>query len=138
MHYLAVLHIEEGKSGIGVTVPDLPAVSSAGDSFDEALSNAAEAILAYFEVLAEDGLDLPAPTGELPEVEPGQVLAIVNVDLAKMKPARSKAVRLNVSIPNYAVNLIDRAAARVGASRSGFITKAALDYIDRRAARQNG
>ena len=32
MHYLAVLHIEEGKTGIGVTVPDLPAVSSAGDS----------------------------------------------------------------------------------------------------------
>ena len=138
MHYLAMLHIEEGKPGIGVTVPDLPAVSSAGDSVDEALANVADAILLYLEVLAEDGHDLPAPSGELPEVEPGQVLAIVNVDLAKMEPARSKAVRLNVSIPGYAVNLIDQAAASVGASRSGFITRATLDYIDRRVARQNG
>ena len=50
-------------------------------------------------------------------------------------PARRKAVRLNVSIPGYAVNLIDQAAASVGASRSGFITKATLDYIDRRVGR---
>ncbi len=137
MHYLAVLHVEEGKSGIGVTVPDLPAVSSAGDSFEEALANAAEAILVYLEVLAEDGHDLPVPRGGLPELEPGQVLAIVNVDLSKMEiePARRKAVRLNVSIPGYAVNLIDQAAASVGASRSGFITKATLDYIDRRVGR---
>lgn len=137
MHYLAVLHIEEGKSGIGVTVPDLPAVSSAGDSIDEALANVTEAILVYLEVLAEDGLDLPVPTGELPKVAAGQVLAIVDVDLSKMEvePARRKAVRLNVSIPGYAVNLIDQAAASVGASRSGFITKATLDYIDRRVGR---
>ena len=135
MHYLAVLHIEPGKPGIGVTVPDLPAVSSAGDSFDEALANVSEAILLYLEVLAEDGHDLPVPSGELPGVEPGQVLAVVNVDLSRMEPARSKAVRLNVSIPGYAVNLIDRAAASVGASRSGFITRATLDYIDRRAGR---
>ena len=73
------------------------------------------------------------PRGELPELEPGQVIAIVNVDLSKMEiePARRKAVRLNVSIPDYVVSLIDQAAARV----SGFITKATLDYIDRRVAR---
>ena len=137
MHYLAVLHIEEGKTGIGVTVPDLPAVSSAGDSVTEALANVTEAILVYLEVLTEDGRDLPVPRGELPELEPGQVIAIVNVDLSKMEiePARRKAVRLNVSIPDYVVSLIDQAAARVGASRSGFITKATLDYIDRRVAR---
>ena len=36
-----------------------------------------------------------------PSKSPGQVLAIVNVDLSKMEiePARRKAVRLNVSIP---------------------------------------
>ena len=114
-----MLHVEEGKSGIGVTVPDLPAVSSAGGSFEEALANAAETILVYLEVLAEDGHDLPVPRGGLPELEPGQVLAIVNVDLSKMEiePARRKAVRLNVSIPSYAVNLIDQAAASLGASR---------------------
>ena len=44
----------------------------------------------------------------------------------EIEPARRNAVRLNVSIPGYAVNLIDQAAASVGASRSGFITKATL------------
>ena len=41
------------------------------------------------------------------------MLAIVNVDLSKLEiePARRKAVRLNVSIPGYTVNLIDQAAA---------------------------
>lgn len=72
MHYLAVLHVEEGKSGIGVTVPDLPAVSSAGDSFEEALANAAEAILVYLEVLAEDGHDLPVPREGFPSSSPGR------------------------------------------------------------------
>lgn len=135
MHYLTVLHFEPGNPGIGVTVPDLPAVSSAGDSVPEALTNVAEAILVYLEVLAEDGHDLPVPSEELPSVEPGQVLAIVDVDLAKMDPAHSKAIRLNVTIPNYALNLIDQAAAATGASRSGFITRAALTYIERKTAR---
>ena len=134
MHYLTVLHLEPGKPGVGVTVPDLPAVSSAGDSIPEALANVTEAILLYLEVLAEDGHDLPVPTEELPSVEPDQVLAVADVELAKMDPVHSKATRLNVTIPDYALSQIDQAAAAAGASRSGSITRAALTYIERKTA----
>ena len=132
MRYLIVLHTEPGRTDYGVTVPDLPGVTSAGDTLVEALDNAREAILLYLEVLAEDGQEVPAPSGELPgDLEAGDTLALVDVDLAKVEPTR-KAIRLNVTIPGYAVALIDQAARRAGTSRSGFLTRAALATIEQR------
>ena len=51
MRYLIVLHAELGRTDYGVTVPDLPGCTSVGDTLDEALTNAEEAIRVYLEVL---------------------------------------------------------------------------------------
>ena len=40
-----MLHTESGRTDYGVTVPDLPGVTSAGDTLHEALDNAREVIL---------------------------------------------------------------------------------------------
>jgi predicted RNase H-like HicB family nuclease len=42
-HYVAIVEEEEGKA-VGVWFPDLPGCVSAGDTLDEAILNAAEAL----------------------------------------------------------------------------------------------
>ena len=46
----------------GVVVPDLPGCFSAGDTTDDALSNAIEAIECHIEGLLLDGEKFPCPT----------------------------------------------------------------------------
>jgi predicted RNase H-like HicB family nuclease len=57
---LLALHTDDGVR-YGVTVPDLPGCFSAGDTFDEAVEMAREAIDAHCELLTEKGLKIPAP-----------------------------------------------------------------------------
>jgi predicted RNase H-like HicB family nuclease len=52
---------------IGVWFPDLPGGFSAGDSIEEAMLNAPEAVAAYAEALETDGRQLPPP-GPLSEL----------------------------------------------------------------------
>ncbi len=130
MRYLIVLHTEEGRTDYGVTVPDMPGCTSAGDTLDDALANAQDAILSYIGVLVEDGKPIPPPSRAIPrELEAGEVVGIVDIDLQKVEPSR-RAVRLNVSIPGYAIDMIDRAAGLAGTTRSGFLTRAALTVIE--------
>ena len=63
------------------------------------------------------------------ELGPHEVVGVVKVDLEKIDPPR-KAVRLNVSIPGHAIDMIDRAAGHAGNTRSGFLTRAALAVIE--------
>jgi predicted RNase H-like HicB family nuclease len=57
MRYPIAIEIGDEKSAYGVVVPDLPGCFSAGDTLDEAISNAEEAILAWME--AEETLIPP-------------------------------------------------------------------------------
>lgn len=50
---------EAEDGGYTVTCPDLPGVLTEGDSFEQARANMEEAILAYLESLAKDGLPSP-------------------------------------------------------------------------------
>ncbi|WP_240161918.1 type II toxin-antitoxin system HicB family antitoxin [Gluconacetobacter azotocaptans] len=46
----------------GVVVPDLPGCFSAGDTFDEAVSNASEAIALWVEDAIDNGQPVPRPS----------------------------------------------------------------------------
>ncbi|HEY4859721.1 MAG TPA: type II toxin-antitoxin system HicB family antitoxin, partial [Xanthobacteraceae bacterium] len=58
--YIALVHKDEGTS-YGVSFPDLPGCISAGDTFEEAVANAAEAIAAHLALMRADGDTIPAP-----------------------------------------------------------------------------
>jgi predicted RNase H-like HicB family nuclease len=60
MHYVAIVEEEDGKA-VGVWFPDLPGCLSAGDTLDEAMLNAAEALELWAEAMIETGQDIPAP-----------------------------------------------------------------------------
>ncbi len=61
MRYPAVIHKDE-NTDFGVMVPDIPGCYSAGETYDEALNNAREAIECHLEGLLLDSLVLPVAT----------------------------------------------------------------------------
>jgi predicted RNase H-like HicB family nuclease len=58
--YIALIHKDEGTS-YGVSFPDVPGCVSAGDTFEEALANAAEALAGHFALMQADGEAISAP-----------------------------------------------------------------------------
>ncbi len=129
MRYPVVIH-KDAQSDYGVTVPDLPGCFSAGETMDEALTNAVEAIECHLEGLMLDGEPLPTPTSvERHQGNPmyfGGIWALVEVDLTKLS---GKAKRVNITIPERVLSLIDDYAMQQGETRSGLITQAALEFI---------
>jgi len=49
----------EPEGGFSVFVPELPSVATQGDTRDEALAMAKEAIEGYLEVMEEEGWEVP-------------------------------------------------------------------------------
>ncbi|WP_150286451.1 type II toxin-antitoxin system HicB family antitoxin [Rhabdaerophilum calidifontis] len=58
-HYLALIEESDGNTAFGVWFPDVPGCFSAGDSFEEALHNAPEALSVHLVLLIEAGGELP-------------------------------------------------------------------------------
>ena len=58
-HYVAIIEDAGPDKAVGIWFPDLPGCFSAGDTLDEALCNAAEAVVLYAEALEENGRALP-------------------------------------------------------------------------------
>lgn len=126
MNYVIAIEHERGKA-CGVEVPDLPGCFSAGDTLDEALENAREAVAFHIEGLLDAGLPVPEPQGVEAwagkRAYAGRTWAVVNVDLSTLS---GKSQRLNISLPARVLRRIDAAAARNGESRSGFLARIAL------------
>jgi predicted RNase H-like HicB family nuclease len=125
MRFPIVLHTDDGVR-YGVTVPDLPGCFSAGDTLDEALENAREAIDLHLEGMAEDGEPLPEPCPVAEhQANPdyvGGVWAVVDVDVSRYE---GKAEKINITLPRNLIRRIDEAAKAGGFSRSGFLAEAA-------------
>ena len=95
MQYSVVIHKDPGSS-YGVTVPDLPGCFSGGDTFEEALSSACEAIQGHIELLVMDGESIPEKKPlqihKANEDFAGGTWASVSVDLSALSanPAPSR------------------------------------------------
>jgi predicted RNase H-like HicB family nuclease len=57
--YIALIHKDEGTS-YGVSFPDVPGCISAGDTFEEAVADAAEALAGHLALMRADGDEIPA------------------------------------------------------------------------------
>ncbi|MDP3256550.1 type II toxin-antitoxin system HicB family antitoxin [Bosea sp. (in: a-proteobacteria)] len=58
-HYVAFIEDAGPDFAVGVWFPDLPGCFSAGDTLDEAMSNASEAVALWFEDIESDGRAVP-------------------------------------------------------------------------------
>ena len=122
MLYPLYVHHDEGSAWGGI-FPDLPGCFTAADELADLPRMAQEAVEVHFD--GED-IDIPAPTGieqwkDDPDYQ-GGFWMLVEIDLAQVN---AKPVRLNISLPAYLVQRIDRAAEAQHMSRSGFLAKAA-------------
>lgn len=127
MRYAIAVHIGNEKEGFGVAVPDLPGCFSAGDTMDEALDHAREAIVGHIQVLLDQGQPIPARRSiqEL-QAQPdyqGWVWAFVDINEEDLDDTSE---RVNIIVPRRVLRTIDEAAKSAGESRSGFVVRAAL------------
>ena len=58
--YIVLVHKDEGTS-YGVSFPDVPGCIAAGDTFEDAVADAAEALAAHFALIKADGDPVPTP-----------------------------------------------------------------------------
>lgn len=136
--YVVTLAIEDGdeRHAWGVVVPDLPGCFSAGDTLEEALANAHEAIALHLEGMIEEGAPLPAPRPlsqwkRDPEFAgPQWTWHVAYVDLGTIA---GPPERVNIMFPRAALSRIDAAARRAGSSRSAYVVDAALERVKREA-----
>ena len=127
MRYPIAIETGTDTHAYGVVVPDLPGCFSAGDTLDEAMDNAKEAIELWLEVAIDDGMAIPEPSPLQAHQRrrgfKGWTWALVTVDLASLS---DKAERINITLPSRVLRRIDQAAKAAGESRSSFIARRAL------------
>lgn len=134
MRYPIAIEPGDGTHAYGVVVPDLPGCFSAGDTLDEAIANAEEAMLLYLEDAVDAG-HAPPPASTLESLRArakrsGWSLAVVDVDMARLS---TKSVRVNITLPDRLLDTIDTFAQKHGESRSGFLARAAIEALSRAA-----
>lgn len=131
MRYPVVIHKDQ-DSDFGVMVPDIPGCYSAGNSYDEALNNAIEAIECHLEGLLLDNEALPIGSSLDNWIHHqdfhGGIWAVVDIDLSQIS---GKAKRVNITLPERILNLIDLyGKSHSIKNRSAFLTDAALSYME--------
>lgn len=126
MKFIIAMEPGTESTAWGVVVPDLPGCFSAGDTMDEAMENARQAIDQQIEIMIEDGATVPTPRPlsalqSDPEFA-GWVWAVVDVPVEKyLGPAE----KINITVPRLMLTRIDEYAKSHGMSRSGFLVEAA-------------
>ncbi len=127
MNYVIAIEPGDRRHAFGVVVPDLPGCFSAGDTLDDALANAREAIELWLETVIDDGQPVPQPKAlaqhQANADYAGWVWAVVPVDLASLS---DKAERVNITLPARVLRRIDQAAKAAGETRSGYIARRVL------------
>ncbi len=122
---------KDPESCFGVTVPDIPGVFSAGDTIDQALRNAREAIIAHVSLLIEQGETVAIELSRIEDLiaDPDYadaIWAFVEVDSSKLN---SRPERINISLPRFVLHKIDSYVETRHETRSGFLARAALEAI---------
>lgn len=119
----------------GVVVPDIKGCFSAGDTMDEAINNAKEAIEIHLETLAEQfGKEPPEASTVQHWAESGEydgwIWGVVEIDTSKFS---GKTERFNVTLPARLVARIDAKVASGSAyrSRSAFLAAGAEAMLTR-------
>jgi len=130
MRYPIAIEPGDAKHAYGVVVPDLPGCFSAGDTLDEAIANAPEAIALWLEDVVERGEVVPAAKPfethrENPDLE-GWIWAVVEVDLSRLT---GKAERVNITLPSRLLARVDARVKKTGDTRSSFLARAAMEAL---------
>lgn len=100
----------EADGGYSISFPDLPGCFSEGDTIEEALEMAKDAMGIYLSELESDGQDFPAASNPMGlHTEKQGFIAMVDMDLIAYKQKHdSRAVKKTLSIPRWLNTLAER------------------------------
>jgi len=127
--YLAI--IDESEGMLGAHFPDAPGCTAMGETEEEVIDNATEALAEWAADVMADGGTLATPrsyaelmkTGEYDSGAGGMVVPI------PLLLETGRLARANISLDAGLLADIDEAAARRGVTRSAFLAAAAKDKI---------
>jgi predicted RNase H-like HicB family nuclease len=126
MKFIIAIEPGDDAHAFGVVAPDLPGCFSAGDTLDEAIDKAKEAIDFHCQILIEDGGMVPAPrTLAEHQADPdfaGWIWAVVEVPVERYF---GLAEKINITLPRLLLAKIDDHVRARGETRSGFLAEAA-------------
>lgn len=127
IRYPIAIEIGNETTAFGVIVPDLAGCFSAGDTLDEAIDNAKEAITLHIDGLLDDNETIPTPSpvsrySSLSEYA-GYIWALVEIDPSILD---DKAERVNITLPRRVLARLDAKAKEAGETRSGYIARLSI------------
>ncbi len=132
MHYVAVIEKDQ-ESAFGVWFPDVEGCFSAGDTMDEAVSNAAVALRQHVEAVESAGHRVPAARSVDHVLRDEEVVASMAggavLFAVPLLADVGRTVRINISLDKALVDHIDAAATERGLTRSAFLAQAAREKI---------
>ena len=121
--------------GWDVIFPDFPGCITQGDTPQEAMVNAVEALALHIEGMVAESQELPTPS-RVNEPLPDWVLEMglpserqVHAFLQMEEPGKS--LRINITMDEALVNRLDAAASNEGTTRSGYLAQAVREKLQR-------
>jgi len=108
--YTAVFTPDEDSTKILARVPDLPGCITTGRDLQDAIDQITDAASLWLVVAEDEGMSIPVATAQSAiEHDAGAELSMIRVDtIAYRALTDTRAVRKNVSLPAWMVNLADR------------------------------
>jgi predicted RNase H-like HicB family nuclease len=118
---------KDDASDYGALFPDFPGCYTMAATLDELLANAQDAVETWMLGEAPEKFPSPSTPEEViasPDAQ-GRAVFFVDIDTAFLDNATQ---RVNITLPRYALNRIDKEAKAHGLSRSAFLLKAAQAF----------
>lgn len=122
---------KDDGSVYGVVVPDVPGCNSWGDTIEDAIRNAKEAIYGHVGTLLELGESIDFKASHVDDLlknaeYSGATWALVDIDMSRLDPSPE---RVNISLPRFVLSQIDAYTKAHHETRSGFLARAAMHAL---------
>ena len=124
MKYPVIVH--KNDSEFGITVSDIPGCFTCGKTLDKALKNLQDTVECYYE---GEGVCAPSKASDIEILMSNQDFftddgfwVLADIDFSFLS---KKTIRVNITMPEYKLIMIDRAAKDHGLSRSAFLMQTA-------------
>ena len=122
-------YIDGEKGAYGVTFPDLPGIVAMGNTIDEAMVNAEEALRDYALEAEKDNVAI-IPPSDLERARPGPGQALISIPLIRLS---GRSVRRHMTMDEGVASFIDSEARRRGMTRTAYV-----EWMARRVAEMGG
>ena len=129
LFYPAVVHVADDVGGYWVEFPDLPGCFSDGDSIENTMENATEALGLYLDTsddLYDRNFPSPSDIKDVMKKYPDEIVVLIEYDAIKYaRKYKTKAVKKTLSIPEW----LNEEATKKGINFSQVLQEALISKL---------